>query len=84
MPKTEVRQLVQDQPYILIIITDSIEEAITKRQENGLRLSAYHGLPITIEIWTNVAEDGEVENMVYVDAVTTSVVFSWEDDEYQD
>lgn len=84
MAKHEVRQVLPNGNTQLVATAYTYETAIQKRQENGLRLAAYHGLPITMALWVNVAAEGEPEKMVWMHSLTTSVQFTTITPEYED
>lgn len=80
MGKFAVRQVYErdaatGQPTRFDTIVESglYEQATAARRENGMRLAAYHAMPISLETWYTDSE--EIPDWHYVNEMTTTVTF---------
>jgi hypothetical protein len=63
-------------------------DATTVRRAQGMRLAAYHSMPIPLEMWELIdypyGNDGSETIWVYVNTLTTEIVFTMSEDDPHD
>lgn len=67
--------------YTSLAMASTYTEASALRRANGIRLAAYHSMPIELELWERVpsVDDPDVLIWVYVNKLTTELVFTMEE-----
>jgi len=64
--------------YTVLAREETITAASEKRRVNGLRLAAYHSMPISLDLWEEVPEIENPDTMIWVlvNTLITEVIFT--------